>query len=184
MLERVIVAGFGGQGIIFLGKLLAQAMMDEGRNVTYFPAYGPEVRGGRANCHVVVSSDEIFSPIVVQADSLLMMNQVSWDYFAPCLRPAGLAVVNTTLVAAELPSGGPRLLGVPASEIASGLGDIRAANMVMLGAYNHVRQLLGVDALLEHVREALGRRKADLFELNRQAVQKGVEAAEREHRAL
>jgi len=177
VLERVIIAGFGGQGVIFAGKLLAQAMMAEGRNVTYFPAYGPEVRGGRAHCHVVVSSDEIFSPVIARPDTLIVMNQISWDYFAPSLSPEGVAVVNSTMVATG-PAGIPgRLIPVPAAEIANELGDVRVTNMIMLGAYNHARSLLPLDRLLEHLRSALADRKAALYELNCQAVRKGVEAA-------
>jgi len=178
VLERVIIAGFGGQGVIFLGKLIAQACMHEGRNVTYFPAYGPEVRGGKANCHVVVSSDEIFSPVVAAADTLVVMNQPSWDYFLPRLKPDGLAVVNASLIAPAGQGDGQALVPVPATDVAKQLGDVRAANMVMLGAHNHVRRLVSVDALLAGLRAALGDRKAGLFDLNRQAVHKGIEAAE------
>ncbi len=177
MLERVIIAGFGGQGVIFTGKLLAQAMMDEGRNVTYFPAYGPEVRGGRAHCYVIVSSDEIFSPVIAQPDTLIAMNQISWDYFAPSLRPDGLAVVNSTMVKADPAAVPGRLIAVPAADIANELGDVRVTNMVMVGAYNHARSLLPLGRLLDHVRSALPGGKAALYELNRHALLRGVEAA-------
>ncbi len=177
MLERLIIGGFGGQGIIFLGKLLAQAMMDEGRHVSYFPAYGPEVRGGRANCHVIIASDEILCPIVEQPDALLMMNQISWDYFAPWLKPDGLAVLNSSMVEAAAKAPGQQIVPIPASSIANDLGDVRVTNMVMLGAYNHLRGLLPLDRLLEHVRAALGVAKAALFDLNRRAVERGIEAA-------
>ena len=178
MLERLIVSGFGGQGVLFLCRVVAQAMMHAGHNVTYFPAYGPEVRGGRANCHVIVSSGEISSPLVTQADALVAMNQASWDYFLPSLVPDGLAVINASLAA---PLGGQptqRLVAVRATEIANGLGDVRVTNMVMLGAYNHARRLLGLDKLLEHLRDALGPSKAAFFDLNRQAIERGLEAAE------
>jgi 2-oxoglutarate ferredoxin oxidoreductase subunit gamma len=201
VLERLIVAGFGGQGVILLGKLLAQAMMDEGKHVTYFPAYGAEVRGGRANCHVIISSDEIFSPVIARADSLIVMSQLSWDFFAPCLEPGGLAVMNSSLVApggehevrpylhascrgesrirpALAEASTRSLVAVPATDIANELGDVRATNMVMLGAYHHVRQLLPLDALLGHLRAALGARKAGLFDLNCRAIHRGIEAAE------
>ncbi len=177
MLERLIIGGFGGQGIIFLGKLLAQAMMDEGRHVSYFPAYGPEVRGGRANCHVIIASDEILCPIVEQPDALIMMNQISWDYFAAWLKPDGLAVVNSSMVNAAAAAQGQQVAPIPATEIASELGDVRATNMVMLGAYSHLRGLLPRDSLLDHLRKALGAAKAALLELNRRAVEKGIEAA-------
>ena len=178
MTERIIVAGFGGQGILFLGRLLAQAAMGEGSHVTFFPAYGPEVRGGRANCHVIVSSDEIFSPRIAQADAVLAMNQVSWDYFSQCLEPEGLAVVNASMVEIDAATGRARLVAVSATDIADEVGDVRATNMVMLGAYTHARKLLPVGVLLENLRAMLAGPKAKLFELNRQALQKGIDAAE------
>jgi len=178
VLEKVIIAGFGGQGVLFLGRLLAQAVMHEGKNVTFFPSYGPEVRGGRANCHVIISSGDIFSPMVTQPDALLAMSQISWDHFAPCLKPNGLAVLNTSMVALRAPAPAVRIVGVRASDIATDLGDIRVANMVILGAYNRARDLVPVSALVEHLRAALGSRKADLLDLNRRAIEKGVEAAQ------
>ena len=177
MIERLIVAGFGGQGIVFLGRLLADAMMHEGRNVTCLPAYGPEVRGGWANCHVIISSDEICSPAVTRPSALIAMNQISWDHFSPRLEPDGLAVVNASMATACAASPSQRILPVAATDIANELGDVRATNMVMLGAYNHARGLLAVDALLGHLRAALGPQKAGLFGLNQQAVQRGIEAA-------
>jgi len=178
VLERLIIGGFGGQGIIFLGKLLAQAMMDDGRHVSYFPAYGPEVRGGRANCHVIIASDEILCPIVEQPDALIMMNQISWDYFAGWLKPDGLAVLNSSMVncGGKRPACGPLAL-IPATDIANSLGDVRVTNMVMLGAYNCLRGLLPLASLLDHLRKALGGAKAALLDLNRRAVEKGIEAA-------
>jgi len=178
VLERLIVSGFGGQGVLFLCRIVAQAMMHAGQNVTFFPAYGPEVRGGRANCHVIVSSGEIFSPLVTHADALVAMNQASWDYFLPSLLPDGLAVINTSLATPQGEQPSQRLVPVRATDIANGLGDVRVTNMVMLGAYNHVRGLLGLGDLLEHLREALGRSKAALFDLNRRAVERGLEAAD------
>ena len=186
MVEKVIVAGFGGQGILFLGKVLAQAAMDEGHHVTYFPSYGPEVRGGRANCHVTVSSDEIDSPMIVQADVVLAMSQIAWDFFSPRLKPDGLAVLNDSMVSAEgdrPPQEGAcplsqRIVAVPATAVADQLGDVRTTNMVMLGAYNHVRRLLAPQGVLDSVRMTLSARKAELYDLNRRAVEKGIEAAE------
>ena len=177
MVERLIVAGFGGQGVVFLGRLLAQAMMDEGLHVSYFPSYGPEVRGGRAHCHVMISSKEILCPIVAQPDSLLMMNQPSWDFFEPLLKPDGLAVVNSSMVTWEMKQRGQQVVSVPATDIASELGDVRAANMAMLGAYTVARKLLPIGRLLAHLRKAFGEQRATLFDLNCAAVHRGVEAA-------
>jgi len=176
--EKVIVAGFGGQGILFLARLLAEVGMNQGRHVTFFPAYGPEVRGGRANCDVIVSDDEIFSPRIDVADAVLAMNQISWDFFAGHVRPDGLAVVNTSMAEVRDGVGPERILRVQATELASELGDVKATNMVMLGAYHGARQLFPLDVLLEDLRSMLGRSKAALFQLNRAAIQRGIEAAE------
>lgn len=178
MTEKLIVAGFGGQGILFLGKLLAQSGMAQGYHVTFFPAYGPEVRGGRANCHVILSADEIFSPRIDEADAVLAMSQVSWDYFSERVRPEGLAVVNTSTVELERGTGPERVIGVPATDLADEVGDVRATNMVMLGAYHRVRQLLPADVLLAGLRTMLPGAKAALLDVNRAALQRGIEAAE------
>lgn len=177
MRERIIIAGFGGQGVLFLGRLIAETMMRQGEHVTFFPSYGAEVRGGRANCHVIISSDEIFSPVIAQTDTLFAMNQPSWDFFLQRLRPEGLAVVNASIVETGDHEHARQTVPVPATELATELGEVRAANMVMLGAYNLVRGLLPLDALLRSLHTVLGTRKAELFDLNRRAIQKGVEAA-------
>jgi 2-oxoglutarate ferredoxin oxidoreductase subunit gamma len=177
MRERVIIAGFGGQGILFLGRLLAQTMMHQGQHVTFFPSYGAEVRGGRAFCHVIISSSDIFSPVVDMADTLFALNQLSWEHFLTKLQPRGLALVNTSIVALDGKAHPQRVVPVPATELANQLGEVRVANMVMLGAYNAVRRLLPLDDLLRHLRTILGARKAELFDLNRRAIEKGVEAA-------
>ena len=177
MRERIIIAGFGGQGILFLGKVLAQAMMEQGRNVTFFPSYGAEVRGGKAKCNVIISEDEIYSPIVLEADTLFAMNQPSWDFYAERLRPEGLAVINSSIVREGEADQGQRLVPVPATEIANELGETRVANMVMLGAYNALRKLLPAATLLDCLRSVLGERKAGLFDLNRRAIERGAAAA-------
>ena len=177
MRERIILAGFGGQGVLFLGRLIAHAMMHEGEHVTFFPSYGAEVRGGKANCHVIASSDEIFSPVVAEADTLFALNQPSWEFFLPRLMPDGLAVVNSSIVNVDGSAPSQQTLRIPATDLASQLGEVRVANTVLLGAYNAVRELLPLDALLRHVRTLLGARKAGLFDLNRRAIEKGVEAA-------
>ena len=131
-LERIMIAGAGGQGIIFLGKLLANAALDAIPHVTYFPAYGIEVRGGAANCQVILSSDEISSPVADQVDALIVMNQESLDKFIGRIAPKGLAVVNSSLCMIDPAPG--RVL-VPATAKADQLGDARMANMIMLGAF-------------------------------------------------
>jgi len=126
VVEKAIIAGFGGQGILFFGKVLAQAGMDAGHHVTYFPSYGPEVRGGRANCHITVSSQESYLPMIAQADAVVAMSQPAWEFFATRLKPDGLAVLNASMVAAgDHAQATQRIVAVPDTAIAVEAGDIR-----------------------------------------------------------
>ncbi|SNR86914.1 2-oxoglutarate ferredoxin oxidoreductase subunit gamma [Humidesulfovibrio mexicanus] len=133
----VIMAGFGGQGVLLIGNLLAYAGMKEKLNVTYIPVYGVEMRGGTANCTVVLSEEEIGSPIINTPKSLIIMNRPSLDKFQARLADGGLQVVNSSLVDPELvdTSGRIRTVLVPANELAEKVGNARAVNTIMLGAY-------------------------------------------------
>lgn len=178
MLEKAIMAGFGGQGLMFMGKLVVQTMMIEGENVTYFPSYGAEVRGGTAHCHTIVSSDEIYSPVVEEATTLVIMNRPSLEKFAPRLLPGGIMLLNSSMV--TLPEGMDvqgRVYEIPATQAASELGDVRVGNMIMMGAYNHFRKLVPVETLFARLAEALPGRKAQMLDLNKAAIVKGAELA-------
>ena len=173
MLEQAIMAGFGGQGLMFMGKLVAKTMMDEGLYVTYFPSYGAEVRGGTANCNVIVSSDEIASPIVEVADTLVVMNQPSYERFKTRVAPDGVVLVNVSLVGPADPPAAKMILEVPATQTASDLGNVRIANMVMMGAYNAVREFVPVEKLIAQMKEAFGEKKSGIWDLNAKAVEAG-----------
>jgi len=173
MLERAIMAGFGGQGLMFMGKLTAKTMMDEGLYVTYFPSYGAEVRGGTANCNVIVSSEEIASPMVTEADTIVVMNQPSYERFRSRVAPDGVALINTSLIEIGEPPAARMVLEVPATQIASDLGDVRAANMVMMGVYNAVREFVPLETLIARMKDAFGEKKAKLFDLNTKAIEAG-----------
>jgi 2-oxoglutarate ferredoxin oxidoreductase subunit gamma len=174
MTERVIMAGHGGQGLMLIGKLLSHVVMREGKHVTFLPTYGTEVRGGTANCHVVISTDEIFSPVVEVADSLLIMNQPSYDKFKGSLKPGGTLLINSSLVRPEGSVNGARLVAIPATECAAELGNVRVANMVMAGAYNALKKLVQVQSLLAELQATLTGKKAGLFEVNKQALERGA----------
>jgi len=133
----VIMAGFGGQGVLLIGNLLAYAGMKEKLNVTYIPVYGVEMRGGTANCTVVLSEDEIGSPIINTPKSLIVMNRPSLDKFQPKLASGGIQIVNSSLVDPKLVEKGGRIrtVLVPANELADTVGNARAVNTIMLGAY-------------------------------------------------
>jgi 2-oxoglutarate ferredoxin oxidoreductase subunit gamma len=177
MLERAILAGFGGQGLMSMGKLTAKMMMDKGLCVTYFPSYGAEVRGGTANCHVIVSSDEIASPIVDLADTLVVMNQPSYDRFKMRLQADGVFLINSSLIIPADPPPAKILLEVPATQIASDLGDVRSANMVMMGAYNVIRDFVPFDDLIQAMQAAFGPGKKKIWALNAQAIEAGRQFA-------
>ena len=180
MTERVIMAGFGGQGMMLLGRLLAGVAMNEGMEVTFFPSYGAEVRGGTAHCHVVMSDEPIFSPVVEQADTLIIMNQLSYDKFRPRLRPNGRLLINSSMAetVGAVEDGAPAAcLPVPATETANELGNVRVANVVMLGAYTTLWNCLPSAAVMRGLEAELGGRKAHLLALNRRAFERGAQLA-------
>jgi len=176
---RLIVAGFGGQGIMTLGKLLCTAAMHEGKNVTYMQSYGAEVRGGTANCQIVIGTGTIYSPVVEQADTLVVLSQPSYDRFAPLLRPDGLMLVNasTVVVGPDGAGAARRLVRLPATEIAAEMGDVRVANVIMLGALLRLTQLVGLEACQAAMAQLLGRRRPELLDLNERAMARGRELA-------
>jgi 2-oxoglutarate ferredoxin oxidoreductase subunit gamma len=134
MTEKIIIAGAGGQGIMLLGKILAEAAMREGRCVTWLPSYGAEVRGGTANCMVVVSSCAIGSPYISEADSAIIMNEPSRVKFSSRISPGGLIVLNSSLIARGCPSQ-RRCAALAFSDTACALGTIKVANVVALGSF-------------------------------------------------
>lgn len=174
MYQGVIMAGFGGQGVVSGGILLAYSGMVDGKHVTFFPAYGAEMRGGTANCSVVVSSEEIASPVVAFPDSILVMNEPSLAKFEPKLRPGGVLYLNTSLVSTRSRRDDIETVGVPANEIAEELGNIKCANMVMLGAYVKKSGAISVDALKKSVAKVYVRANEKVLEMNRQAIDRGA----------
>ena len=174
MVEKVIMAGFGGQGLLFMGKLVAQISMDNGRHVTYFPSYGAEVRGGTANCHVVISDDEIHCPIVEHASSLVIMNTPSYSHFAPRLDPHGLMLLNTSIVQGYNRSDCKgQLVEIAATDEANAIGNPRVGNMIMMGAYVEARKLMSMDEVVDGLKRALSSKKPEMLEINLAAVTRG-----------
>lgn len=175
--QDVIMAGFGGQGVMLIGNLLAYAGMEHGLNVTYIPVYGPEMRGGTANCTVVVSDDAIGSPIIRSPKSLIIMNRPSLDKFQPQLVDGGVLVLNSSLIDAGLAdSARVKVVAVPCNEIADGLGNTRMANMVALGAYvaaTGVLPLSVVEVSLSHV---IAKHYSHLIPKNAEALRAGAAA--------
>jgi 2-oxoglutarate ferredoxin oxidoreductase subunit gamma len=178
MYHELIITGFGGQGVVLAGKLIASAALMEEREVIWSPSYGPEMRGGPVSCTAIISSRRIGSPEVSQADSLLVMDQASVAKFASRLKPAGLLVVNSSLVR-ELPEHPGEMLLLPATEAADALGNQRVANVVMLGAFLARRPIVSPESLAEIMRreaEAIGMER--LLPINLEALKRGAEMAE------
>ena len=134
MQTEIIIAGFGGQGVLFGGQLLTYAAMDEGKEVTWIPSYGPEMRGGTANCTVVISDEEIGSPMVSNPQAAIVMNLPSLDKYEPLIKPGGVLVINESMVDRKPVRKDIKVVMLKANDIAEKLGDRRMSNMVMLGA--------------------------------------------------
>ncbi|MCM8778863.1 MAG: 2-oxoacid:acceptor oxidoreductase family protein [Candidatus Omnitrophica bacterium] len=170
MKEEVICAGFGGQGIMVLGKILALAAMKEDKFVTWMPSYGAEVRGGTAHSMVVISDREITSPVITNPTTAIVMNQPSLDKFLPKTKAQGLVIVNTSLAKVNPTRKDLEILKVPATEMAAKLGNIKVANMIILGAYLAKRKTLSLESVLNALPETIS---AEFLELNEIALRTG-----------
>ena len=174
MLIKTIFAGFGGQGVLSMGLNLAQAAMSEGKNVTYLPAYGVEVRGGTANCTVAISDEEIASPVASSPEFVVAMNQPSVMRFQNQIESGGVLLFNSSLVEAEISRGDIEIVRVPASSIAEELGSPRSANMVMLGAFTKKSNLVSPSTLIEELGKTM-KRKGKLLAVNKKALMAGYD---------
>jgi len=176
--EEVVIAGFGGQGIILAGRLLAQTAMKAGKEVTFIPSYGAEMRGGTANCMVVVADAPIACPLVAKPDSLIVMNKASLNKFAPRLKGGGLLVMNSSLIDEQPPlPDATDVLAVPANELAVELGSVKAANMVALGAYLQRRRILTPDQAGLCLADVLAKRYHKTIAVNTEALRRGAQFA-------
>lgn len=175
---NVIMAGFGGQGLMFIGKLLAYSAMKAGKHVTWIPSYGPEMRGGTANCTVVISGEEIGSPVITSPQALIIMNNPSLKAFEPRLQTQGLLFLNSSLITRQLRREDVKAIAVPANDIAVEIGEKRTANMVMLGAYVARTEVVSKESILEGLKEFFGK-KIQFLDVNTKAFEKGMEYSKR-----
>lgn len=174
MLLKTIFAGFGGQGVLSMGLNLAEAAMLEGKNVTYLPSYGAEVRGGTANCTVAISDEDIASPIASSPDFAVVMNQPSLVRFQNQIESGGVLFLNSSLIDMEVSRGDIEVVSVSANRIADELGSPRSANMVMLGAFTRRSNLVSLDSVVQGLRTALKNRQK-LIAINREALMSGYD---------
>ena len=173
--NTLIIAGFGGQGVLVIGNLLAYSAMKEGEHVSYLPFYGVEMRGGTADCTIVISSQEIGSPVVDRAHSVIAMNQASLSKFEPRVQTQGLLLINSSLInPKEATRKDVQLLSVPANDIARENGNAKLANMVALGAFIEKTKLVRMNSLFESFEKILDQRYHPLIPSNIKAIQKGA----------
>jgi|SRR5208283_1984298 len=177
MENRVLIAGSGGQGILFLGKLLAYAAMFEGKEVTWFPSYGAEMRGGTANCTVIVSDEMIGSPVVGNPDILIAMNDASITLFSERVASRGL-LIHDSLIKIRVPRSDIRIVSVPAIELSGSLNNTKLANMVILGALIAASPLVSIESVFKAVEETTPAHRRDSIGVNKEIILKGYKLLE------
>ena len=174
MQNETIIAGFGGQGVLFTGKVLAYAGLEDGQEVTWLPSYGPEMRGGTANCTVVISNEEIGSAQVMNPRATIVMNQPSLDKYEGLVTPGGYLVVNASMVNRKASRADITVIEIPGTELAEELGDKRLANIVMLGGLAAKADYLNLKSIEKGIEKSLSKDKKNLLGLNIKALQKGA----------
>ena len=174
MTNEIMIAGFGGQGVMAIGKTLAEAGMKENKDVCWLPSYGPEMRGGTANCSVVLTDDAIVSPIVLEPTELIAMNLPSLLKFEPTVKAGGTIFVNSSIITEKVSRTDVKVIYVPCLEIAQELGNMKVANMVMLGAYIQAMGNLSFDTIKEMLVHMFTGPKAKLVDLNIEALARGA----------
>ncbi len=176
--EESIFSGFGGQGALFAGQLLAYAGIAEGLYVTWFPSYGPEMRGGTAHCTVILSEEEIGAPIIRNPTSAIVLNLPSLEKYGPLVKPGGLLVINQSLIPKPCERDDIRVISIPASDIATELGNPRMANMVLLGAYVKATGIVSLETVMEQLEEHLSQRQRKWLEADKEALRIGASKVE------
>lgn len=174
MIDTIILAGFGGQGVLFTGKILAVSAMLNDLEVCWIPSYGPEMRGGTANCSVIISDETIYSTVVTQADAAIALNQPSYEKFLNNIKPGGVMVMNSSLISSKMHRDDITIIRLPATEIAHELGRDSIANVVCLGALLPYLQLANYDDIANALQEEVAKKRPEMLEINLAAIQKGM----------
>lgn len=177
--EKIIAAGFGGQGVMSMGRLIAYTGMQKGKEVSWLPSYGPEMRGGTANCNVIVSDTPIGSPIISgDATTAIVMNYPSMVKFVPDLVADGLLLYNSSLIDEGPDRDDIRVIAVPANRLAQEAGSLKVANMVMLGSYIAATKIYELDDVIGALKKVFGPSKEKFIPMNEEALKKGMEVVE------
>jgi len=174
MTHEIVMAGFGGQGVLLVGQLLAYAGMLEEKQVSWMPSYGPEMRGGTANCSVIISEEPIGAPIIAEPTAVVAMNLPSMDKFAPSIKAGGVLIINSSLISTEPNRKDLVVYKVPANEIANDIGNSKVANMVILGAVIAATNAVTVDGAIKAFQKKFAS-KPKMFTVNEQAIRRGME---------
>lgn len=175
MNREMIFAGFGGQGVMLMGQILAYAGMLEGQQVSWIPAYGPEMRGGTANCSVIIGDEQVGTPIVTEPSVVVAMNLPSLDKFESMLMPEGALLINSSLIERKAHRTDVKSILVPCNDIAKELGNLKVANMVMVGAIVAASGVVSVESVISVLSKKIFKNKPEVMPLNEQAIRRGME---------
>lgn len=178
MLEEIIIAGFGGQGVFSMGMTLSYAGMLEDKEISWMPSYGPEMRGGTANCITIISDSKISSPIISKFDTALILNQPSMDKFESKIKEGGLLIYESTNIREISKRKDIEIIGIPAAQEAINMKNGRILNMIMLGAFLEKRPVIKIESIIEALKKVLPERYHNTLPLNREALEKGASMAE------
>ncbi len=175
MLHEIIIAGFGGQGVMSMGQLIAYSGMLEDKHVSWLPSYGPEQRGGTANASVIVSDEPVGSPVISRPTAAIVLNKPSFEKFEPMIRPGGVLIVNSSLIDSKSIRDDITIIEVPASELANELGESRVANSIILGVFIALTKAVSEESVIESLKKVLPERRHNLIPVNQAALEKGAE---------
>lgn len=174
--HKLIIAGFGGQGVMLIGQMIAYAAMLEGKEVTWMPSYGPEMRGGTANCSVIISEEFVGSPVVTEADTAIIMNLPSLVKYEKNVVNGGNLLINSSLISEKTSRREVKAYEIAANDIANELGNAKVANMVMLGAYIELTRIVSKESIIQSLEKVLGSSKKNLIHINEEALERGAGA--------
>ncbi|MGB3018567.1 MAG: 2-oxoacid:acceptor oxidoreductase family protein [Ignavibacteria bacterium] len=178
MTEEIIIAGFGGQGVLTIGQILCYAGVIDDKEVSWMPSYGPEMRGGTANCIAIISDTKISSPILTKFDTAITLNQPSLDKFEQSVKPGGLLIYEASTILKPPTRTDIEIVPIEAANEASKLKNSKVLNMIILGAFLRKKPIISIDAIIEGLKKVLPERYHNLIPLNREAMEKGMELAE------
>ncbi|HOP49162.1 MAG TPA: 2-oxoacid:acceptor oxidoreductase family protein [Ignavibacteriales bacterium] len=179
MTEEIIIAGFGGQGVLSLGQILCYSGVEENKEVSWMPSYGPEMRGGTANCIVILSDEPVSSPIFSKFDTVIALNQPSLDKFESAVKTGGLLLYDSTNIVHPPKRTDIKIIGIEASQTAAEMKNTKILNMIVLGAFIKLKPILNIDNVLKGLKKVLPERYHHLIPLNEEAIKKGMELVEK-----